>query len=862
MEKALKNYTIIPPSFYVKRSADRQLKTIIDEMGRPGYVLVSRQMGKTNLLLNAKREFEDESTIFVYVDLSNQFETSRDCFRNIIDVALNSHFKHFKDAVLSIHKPREAGQHIPPNTEHESELLKLLRWFHGKVVIILDEVDALTSSNFSDVIFAQIRSVYFAGRTNYPEFSRLTYILSGVAEPSSLIKDKNKSPFNIGDKIYLDDFNYNEFSLFVEKLAFSAFKEAIGRVFEWTNGHPRMTWDLCSKLEDKFIENHTLTCADVDSSVFLLFTKDFDHAPVDHIRDLVQNNYEIRKAVRSLINGDNDIADNLKTSLYLAGIIKSDYNVNSIVTIKNNIISACLKIEWLDSIDVINKSYFNLACEQETIGKYDEAIKYYKLHLEHHSGSDSISKGIVLSTIGNCYYAIGKFEDALEYLLKSKEEKTTKVRGYSNLNDFRLGLTYLRLGALDNSLEIFDVLRKNDKLEDNLKYKATLNYVTVLLQIASEDNKSEILGILYQLSDTVSNDENIDTEFLNEILILTYYNIATIHSMNKDSVKAAQNFQKSIDIGAARYKPFLYLCLIQCLDDIDIVVDCIQKSTKVITDNTLKYRKYLATTNDSLDLMEFNEHILNDHFILLYQYNCNDSLVSLRQYYLDNIDRQSNVISFAKHILKVATEGDSTKVILKVSEELVTYYTSNTSTDKVELLKLHRRIGNIKHRLKLDFYSDLFKYVNLFDLNDDLQAEIEYEDIISFTLIALHLRSLKKYYDIIKICKIIAHYYDRCPDNIKINFVGIYYLISSASVNIKNKSDAILYAQKSIQVASKHSADQLRIVGIQQLDDIVNSCTNIIQSSVLDEFFTGKRLGRNDQCYCGSGLKYKKCHGK
>ena len=23
----------------------------------------------------------------------------------------------------------------------------------------------------------------------------------------------------------------------------------------------------------------------------------------------------------------------------------------------------------------------------------------------------------------------------------------------------------------------------------------------------------------------------------------------------------------------------------------------------------------------------------------------------------------------------------------------------------------------------------------------------------------------------------------------------------------------------------------------------------------------GVRIGRNDQCYCGSGKKYKKCHG-
>jgi preprotein translocase subunit SecA len=25
---------------------------------------------------------------------------------------------------------------------------------------------------------------------------------------------------------------------------------------------------------------------------------------------------------------------------------------------------------------------------------------------------------------------------------------------------------------------------------------------------------------------------------------------------------------------------------------------------------------------------------------------------------------------------------------------------------------------------------------------------------------------------------------------------------------------------------------------------------------------SGQRIGRNDPCYCGSGVKYKKCHGR
>lgn len=68
MDEQLKSCTIVPRQFYVERDADRQLKSIIDEMERPGYVLVSRQMGKTNLLLHTKEIFENDREVYVYID--------------------------------------------------------------------------------------------------------------------------------------------------------------------------------------------------------------------------------------------------------------------------------------------------------------------------------------------------------------------------------------------------------------------------------------------------------------------------------------------------------------------------------------------------------------------------------------------------------------------------------------------------------------------------------------------------------------------------------------------------------------------------------------------------------------------------
>jgi hypothetical protein len=73
MKKRLIPSTIIPSHLYVERAADRQLRSVIEDMGRPAYVLVARQMGKTNLLLNARRSLENDQLRFVYLDLSTRF---------------------------------------------------------------------------------------------------------------------------------------------------------------------------------------------------------------------------------------------------------------------------------------------------------------------------------------------------------------------------------------------------------------------------------------------------------------------------------------------------------------------------------------------------------------------------------------------------------------------------------------------------------------------------------------------------------------------------------------------------------------------------------------------------------------------
>jgi hypothetical protein len=79
-----------------------------------------------------------------------------------------------------------------------------------RIVIFVDEIDAVRSLVFSaDEFFAGIRECY-TRRTQNPEYQRLTFCLLGVATPSDLIRDTRMTPFNIGKRIDLTDFTEAE----------------------------------------------------------------------------------------------------------------------------------------------------------------------------------------------------------------------------------------------------------------------------------------------------------------------------------------------------------------------------------------------------------------------------------------------------------------------------------------------------------------------------------------------------------------------------------------------------------------------------------------------------------------------------
>lgn len=451
MTRSLKPCTIIPQNLYVERAADRQLARIIDEMGRPGYVLVARQMGKTNLLLNAKRKvgFDD---IFVYLDVSNSVPDVRSFFRSIVDLAIESIPGDKEGVRTKMDERRLSNDSFLEHKEHEIELREILRSINGKLVICIDEIDALTKVDYSDQVFSFIRSTYFSGRTNFPEFCRLTYVLSGVAEPSELIKNRAISPFNIGEKIYLEDFSRKEFDRFISQAGLLFSPVAAERVFYWTNGNPRLSWDVCSALEASEAGADVGVDA-VDAAVFKLYFESYDLPPIDHIRTLVQADKEVRGAIMSIHYGRSSIiTDAVKGRLYLAGVISNSSGGDNVV-IKNRVIEQAISEKWLSEIERSEQSALEYADSLFWSKRYAEAISAYEEYAR--TGGEDLDPDQHRMNRARSYYFVGRYRDAIHELGGNLFPKSRSFDQYI-LSLSTLAAAHLSAGDLAESIPLYE----------------------------------------------------------------------------------------------------------------------------------------------------------------------------------------------------------------------------------------------------------------------------------------------------------------------------------------------------------------------------------------------------------------------
>ncbi len=341
---------------YVERRADEALAEGLLG-GHYCYILTSRQMGKSSLMIRTAaklRELEDSRVAVLDLAAVGQNLTPEQWYDGLLlrlgrQLGLEDEFDDFW---------LDNERLGPVQRFFEAIFQVYLLRNKERLTLFVDELDTVRSLPFSsDEFFAAIRQCFNA-RLEHEAWHRLTFCLLGVATPSDLIQDPHISPFNIGRRIVLEDFRWEEAVNLEKGLAAGPHgKTLLERIFAWTNGHPYLTQRLCKAVSDQNRDDSTPLLKEasaVDGLCDRLFlgnrAKERDDNLVfvrerllrsDHDRSAVLDTY---RKVRSGTPVADDETNPLVGALHLAGVTRVEAGN---LRVRNRIYRHVFDIRWV-----------------------------------------------------------------------------------------------------------------------------------------------------------------------------------------------------------------------------------------------------------------------------------------------------------------------------------------------------------------------------------------------------------------------------------------------------------------------------------------------------------------------------------
>ncbi len=808
MKKVLKKYKIIPEHLYVKRDADKQLRLIIEEMESPGYVLVARQMGKTNLLFNAERDLKSNNRLFVYVDLSNLFESEKDCYQNIIDNIIEQN----EDVIEKIEpKIREIRKdELPPHKEYTRSLRVILKYFNGDIIIILDEIDALKSVEYSDHIFAQIRSTYFQ-RKPFPDYKRLTYVLSGVIDPTDLIKDKNKSPFNIGEKIYLNDFILEEHREFVRKSKLKISEGVSDEIFTWTNGNPRLTFDICAEVESNIIDGVDINKESIETIIKKKYLTNFDIAPIDHIRDRIKSNDAVIEAVINIQKGINNISDEIKQKLYLYGVINSSFDEKTVI--KNKIILKSLSLEWLNSLTDKSQITVTYGLAQYENKEYRNAIATF-IQILSHSELDNETIETCNYFIGRAYFYLRDFDNAQKYF-SSIFSDNIKNREAMSL----LGICKLKTDFEEAVILLEDVI--NVETNDFAYHNSLLN---LAINLPDKENERSYT-LLQKLYDSTYKAKDIKDNELNKLRTLALYYQFEIHNNNNEKKESLEKIMQAKLY--ANDSDSLYIIFLEYLLDKkeelrrELIIKMIDRNITFDVDNTYP--------------ISFNEnHLL---YYIDTVYDDSDLFTKVINYSIESLfNKEKNKYDLIYEVSRISASHQTKQLtyLLKNKNEI-------DNSLQINILRDISFINSDNYQKFFNYFDD---YLKLFK---DESVSLKSADILLFSRAIKHYSSLGKFETGLSICGIIEQKIDTITeDELKFESLIIYYWYASLHLSLKNKQEAISYADKTLDMINNIPLAGTSIIdekGMKSISEQMNDVKNHFKVRV--PIISDKKYKRN-----------------
>ena len=344
--------TLVPDKHvYIERDADDR---VVDLLARGQYVniLTSRQMGKSSLVMRARRHLRDRLGVrSAYIDLTQlgSPDNAERYFRGLTQQIARS---------LKVPLVADAFWAEEPGLTASQTLVRFFREvvleaIQGPVVVFLDEIDSTLKLAYTDDLFLALRSIYNE-RAIEPAYGRLAFCLIGVATPNELIKDRRTTPYNVGETLELRDFDRALDDLSPLEAALgrepAAAASLLDRVLYWTGGHPYLTVLLCQRLALQPVAGD----AEVDRAVAGQFEKldrvrtDTHFAPIlAFLDERLTHGAQSLETYGRLLDGKRvpDTAALALAELKLSGLVKRALDGN--LAIRNRLYARLFDKAWL-----------------------------------------------------------------------------------------------------------------------------------------------------------------------------------------------------------------------------------------------------------------------------------------------------------------------------------------------------------------------------------------------------------------------------------------------------------------------------------------------------------------------------------
>jgi hypothetical protein len=328
---------------YIRRKADANLESLLQEMK---YITLigPRQLGKSSLLNSLfyrQDEFPGNAKIAV-VSLEGFPSNSEDEWYGVLYDQLRPQLPYLDELDLPS-RPKDGASW--------RKFLSILGQRAGecrvKQWIALDEVGYSVHFQQKEQFFSILRNVYDSRQVN-SEFSHISFILTGTFNEQHLIQNHDSSPFNIGTRLKLNDFEKAEVNQLVHKGTWTESLEdkLADTIYSWTDGHPYMTHWICSWLEQKNIkgakkEVHYDELIEEATNDLINEGGIFFHNPLEEI----QRDKLLLSFIMDVLGGKKYTmalgANQVQYQLWLMGLIKKDHNHK--VRIRNLVIERALR---------------------------------------------------------------------------------------------------------------------------------------------------------------------------------------------------------------------------------------------------------------------------------------------------------------------------------------------------------------------------------------------------------------------------------------------------------------------------------------------------------------------------------------